>query len=374
MGLRLAVDGREWAAGTRTGIGRYLETSLRGLLEAGPGWEYTVFLGSSGEERLQAPPISYARLSPGPAPWVDQVVLPRRILREGADVFFSPYVKMPWRVPCPSAVTIHDLFPLTLPPEEGGLSRPGRLRLRLYAGLSISRADAIITVSEASARDIRKLFDPDPARLHVIPEGVDPRFFDDAPRGDIRPLERAGIETPYLAALTNFQPHKNIEVLLDAWSRVEEKTGEALLVLAGEGPRREELMRESEGRAGAARIRWPGRMGDEELAVLYRHAAALLQPSFAEGFGLPVAEAMACGTAVVVSDRGSLPEVVGGAGIVLDPGDVEGWADTMVRLVRDVPARKELGREARERAEVFRLDRAAAALHRILEGLPQRDR
>jgi len=367
MSLRVAVDGREWVEGARTGIGRYLETALRGLAELRPEWECRVLLGSSGEERLALPGLSYLRLPSGPTPWVDQVVLPRRLRAIAPDVFFSPYVKMPWRTPCPSAVTIHDLFPLTLPPEEGGLAWPGRLRLRLYTARSLARAKAVITVSEASARDIRELFDPDPGRLHVIPEGVDPLFFGEEGTEDAGRRERMGLEAPYLAAVSNFQPHKNIGLLLEAWSRAAEETGDSLLVLAGEGPRREMLMRAIEGRPGADRLRWPGLLEEEDLPVLYRNARALLQPSFAEGFGLPVAEAMACGTPVVVSDRGSLPEVVGEAGVVLSPHQADAWSHTMVRMLKDEDYRERNAAAASSRAERFHPRRAAGGLAGVLE-------
>ena len=363
MGLRLAVDGREWVRGKRTGIGRYLETMLGGLLEVRPGWEIILFLGPDGEERVDAPAITSRRLPSGPTPWVDQVALPRGLRRAGAEVFLSPYLKMPWRAPCPAAVTIHDLFPLTLPPGEGGLPWPGRLRMRLTAALSTARADAVVTVSDSSARAIREELGPAEEKLHVSPEGVAP-FFYEAP-GD----EVAGPGSPYVMALSNFQPHKNIEILLRAWEGASQQVQDALLVLAGDGPRRHRLQAEWADRPGGDRVRWPGTLGDEELRGLYRGACALLQPSFSEGFGLPVAEAMACGTPVVVSDRGCLPEVAGEAGRILDPGDAEGWLGAMVRLLEDKEERSRLGQAAASRAERFRPGRAASELAEVLEGL-----
>lgn len=367
MSLRLAVDGREWVEGVRTGIGRYLETALRGLAEVRPEWDCRVLLGPSGEERLVLPGLSYLRLPAGPTPWVDQVVLPRHLRAIAPDVFFSPYVKMPWRAPCPAAVTIHDLFPLTLPPEEGGLAWPGRLRLRLYTALSLARARAVITVSEASAREIQELFDPDPARLHVIPEGVDPLFFGEGSTEEDGWRGRMGLEASYLAAVSNFQPHKNTGLLLEAWSRAAEETGDSLLVLAGEGPRREMLMRTIEGRPGADRVRWTGLLEEDDLPVLYRNARALLQPSFAEGFGLPVAEAMACGTPVVVSDRGSLPEVVDEAGVILSPHQADAWSRAMVRMLKDEDYRERYAAAASSRAERFHPRRTAEGLAGLLE-------
>jgi alpha-1,3-rhamnosyl/mannosyltransferase len=191
----------------------------------------------------------------------------------------------------------------------------------------------------------------------VTPYGVEERFHPAEP--DPERLERElGVSSPYVLTVGTVEPRKNLAGTLRVFERVQAEFPEHSLVLAGgrgwKGGSFEQALA-----ATQARVVRPGYVSDEQLVRLYSGADCFLYPSFGEGFGFPVLEAMACGTPVVASDRGSLPEIVVDAGMLLDPLDEAGLAGALAALL-DSPARRaELSRRGRERAGQFSWERCA---------------
>jgi glycosyltransferase involved in cell wall biosynthesis len=349
--MRIDVDAREWVRGRQTGIGRYLETMLRRAGETRPQWQWTLYLQADGEQRLESERIEYVELPGGPTPLVDQIHIPRRLRRNPPDLFFSPYQKGPWSAPCHVIVVVHDMHPLVLPPRWGGLHGPGRRWFYWYTRRSVKKAARVVTVSRASARDIEEYLHIPKEKMTVIHESVDPVIGES--RRSLEILNQLELRGPYLLAVGHLRPHKNQETLLKAWARVEERPEDARLVVVGSGPDRERLRAVAEEQRVEERTVWIDHAGDEMLSALYQEATALLQPSIIEGFGLPVLEAMASGTPVVVSSGGSLPEVVADAAPVVAPQDVDGWAVEMSRMLRDPGYRDSWKGRAIERAGAF---------------------
>lgn len=289
----------------------------------------------------------------------------RRLLRwHGACLYHSPYYLMPFAPGTPSVVTCYDLIPLTVP----GLFAPARrLAFRTAHALAFRAAAAVVVPSEATRRDVARLFPAHAAKLHVIPIGWE---FDGAPADGTTPgREPSGIEGPFVLSVGSNKPHKNLGVLLDAWSRVIEgrrgATARPRLVLAG--PR--DPRYQDPGGAGAAkadRLRQDGDMvslgpvSDARLASLYRDARLFVFPSRAEGFGLPVLEAMGHGAPVVCSRIDALVELCGASGAAFCPaGDAAALAATIDRLLDDPDERARLAGAGRERAAAFPWSRAS---------------
>ena len=255
----------------------------------------------------------------------------------------------PWRSNRPSVLTIHDLRPLVLP-ETLGRAHGAYLRARL--GPSVRQASVVTTPSAFVRETVIDLLGADPDRVKVVSA---PLFASHAaPR---RSTGAQGLHFLYPAITA---PHKNHRTLLEAFAKVIAVRDGAVLVLTGAaGPAEGDVASAIEELGLTNSVRRLGRVPTEELDALFRDAVALVYPSTYEGFGLPLAEAMAVGCPVIASDRTALPEVVGGAGILLDPDDVDGWADAMLRLLDDEGLRTELIVAGKERVRSFSPEEAA---------------
>jgi alpha-1,3-rhamnosyl/mannosyltransferase len=215
-------------------------------------------------------------------------------------------------------VTLNDVMPLERPEW---FTRVNVLHTRLVVRRLASAADALLVPSEFTRREVAAAWAIDPARIHVTPYGVDERFTPGEP--DDAQLERLGVRRPYLLTVGRLQPRKNVEAALDAFDRLAKAgTDHQLVVVGGRGWHDEPLLERVRTAAAGDRIVLTGRVDDDELVALYRGAGCFVFPSRFEGFGFPPLEAMACGTPVVSSDRTSMPEVVGDAGLLVDPDDV----------------------------------------------------
>lgn len=254
-------------------------------------------------------------------------------------------------------VTCHDVMPFTLP----GYHRTARERVVKQAFLrhslaGLRRADRVMAVSEFTAREATRLFDLPPHLVTVVPNMV---------RRVFRPLEQAAAEAalataglvvpsgPRVLSVGHAGPYKNLAFLI----RVMAQPGlrEATLIRVGRLTEQERALATNLG--VAERIVYAGGVSDEVLTALYGAADVLAQPSRAEGFGLPVIEAMACGLPVVVSDGGALPEVAGDAGIVVPLGGeatVERFAEAMEALIFDTALRERVRQQGLARASLFR--------------------
>jgi glycosyltransferase involved in cell wall biosynthesis len=248
--------------------------------------------------------------------------LPRRAATVGADVLACPMpLAPPRRAGVPVVLTINDGIPWDHPEW---LTRAHALHARLVLAPAARAAARVLVPSEHTReRVLANVRGLDEDRVVVTPYGVDPRFTPGpGPDG-----------TPYLLAVGTLQPRKNLEAALRAFERLD---GEHRLVVVGaRGWRDDELLARVERSPAAKRIELRGRVSDDQLLALYRGAACLLYPSRAEGFGFPPLEAMACGTPVVCTAAGSLPEVTGDAAQVVDPDDAAGLADAVRRVLAD---------------------------------------
>jgi glycosyltransferase involved in cell wall biosynthesis len=253
-------------------------------------------------------------------------------------------------------VTVHDVSFLHNP----GWFRSGRaLYYRHGVARSVRLAKRVIAVSQATANDLVERLNVPSERVDVVPNGVGESFrpVGDAVRNEV--CERYGLPEAFLLYVGTLEPRKNLARLIQAWSSVAGQCPHHLVLAGREGWGVGSIRRAAAGSPHAERIRFLGHVPVEDLPALYGAAAASLYPSLFEGFGLPVLEAMACGTPVLTSKVSSLPEVAGEAALSVDPTDVEAISEGILRLLTDQELRRSLKEKGTARAAEFSWRRTA---------------
>jgi len=371
VSLRVGINARHLSLPEMRGVNRYTLNLLRELSRTGEV-ELILFTDRSVHSMFHGhfPFEEVCFTSAREVIW-EQWDLPRRLRDAKIDIFHAPSNRgLPWLRACRYVLTIHDIIeniPSLLP------ARPIKSRLRqTYADFaSVRRAHAILTVSEHSKRDICRHWRLAPDRVVVTYEGCDRRFYERVTAEAIDGVcHRLGLPSRYLLYLGGFDRKKNVNGLLRGYaltSRAEVPD----LVLAGE-KKWEFAATESlalELNCGE-RVLFPGVMPDCDLPALYQGALAFIYPSLYEGFGLQLVEAMASGVPVVASNRTSVPEVLGGAGLLFDPEKPEEIAERLRQVSLDAALRERLRRAGAARAAEFSWSRTAretlAVYHRVL--------
>jgi len=220
------------------------------------------------------------------------------------------------------------------------------------------RAAEIITVSEYSRQDICATYGIAPERITVTPEAVAAQFAPITSASELQNVRRKyGIERDYLLALGSIQPRKNLVRLIEAYAYLRESHPSRelpLLVIAGKRAWLEnEVFRVAKTSAASRDVIFTGYVPDSELPALYSGALCFIYPSYFEGFGLPPLEAMKCGTPVIAGNRTSLPEVIGDAGILIDPYDQKDLASAIANLIFNKELRRDLSARGLVRARAF---------------------
>lgn len=332
------------------GISRYLRYLLTELARNPGQHEYTIFV--NGPETSARLGVHHPQLTFVPATWSEakpttrvaweQITLPSLIRQRGIQVLHSPANVLPEFLPraCASVVTLHDLAFLRMPEV---LTRSRRVYHRTFTVRSLRRASAIIAVSRCTAQDLTELLGIPPRRITTVYPCIDERFSQPVAETELEAFRtRHGLEDGYVLYLGTLEPRKNIPTLLDAYARLRQMTGTRIkLVLAGgKGwlydmifSRVQQLGLENE-------VHFPGFVSDAEQPLWYHAAAAFAYPSLYEGFGIPVAEALACGTPVVTSTISSLPEAGAGLALIVDPHNVEALAEALQKALNDASLRE----------------------------------
>ncbi|MCL4266211.1 MAG: glycosyltransferase family 4 protein [Anaerolineae bacterium] len=304
------------------GIGRYVSNLARAM---------AVELQTSEELVLL---VDSVRLSPWPLPpvseQIQQVVtavspfslsqqwqIPRLLRQHGAAVYHSPFYLMPYRPGLSTILTVHDLIPQLFPTY---FSVRTRLLSEITTRLALRCADHLIVDSVATRQDVLQRYAIKPERVTAVPLAPDPRFTPQS-AADVQRI-RAQYQLPanYVLYLGINKPHKNLVQLVEAWTAVHPSSVTLVIAGAWDGRYPEARERTQQLAAGEA-IRFIGPVADADLPGLYSGAHFFIFPSLYEGFGLPVIEAMACGTAVITSHVSSLPEVAGEAALYVNPHD-----------------------------------------------------
>jgi glycosyltransferase involved in cell wall biosynthesis len=274
--------------------------------------------------------------------------------RHPVDLLHVQYTAPPF-APCPVVTTIHDLAFEHLPET---FNRRSWMQLRLTVRRTARRAAHIITVSDYSRGDISRTYGIDPDRITVTPEAAPPHFAPITNETELRRIrESYGIQRDYILSLCSIQPRKNLVRLIEAYSCLRGVSPEGKLpqlVLAGKrGWLDNETFRAAERNALGRDILFTGYVPEQDLVGLYSGAICFVYPSYFEGFGLPVVEAMQCGVPVIAGNRTSLPEIVGEAGLLFDPFDTKALVKALTRVTDDSAYRAVLRTKGLERAKDF---------------------
>ncbi len=246
----------------------------------------------------------------------------------GADIVHTPVLLVPPKKQTPLIVTVFDLTFLLFPQHHTRY-----VRLLMASGLrrAVKEADAFLAISENTKRDLVRLSGVSADRVHVTPLAADARF---APTQDSKMLARYGIKAPYALYVGTLEPRKNISMLLRAFAALDDR--ETTLVLAGaKGWMYDEMFATLEQLHLRERVKTIGFVANEDLPALYSQAQVFVYPSLFEGFGLPILEAMQCGTPVITTNVSSIPEVAGEAAILLAPDDIAGLTQALRRVLSE---------------------------------------
>lgn len=341
------------ATGYRSaGINWYIYHLLQHLPETDPEIDYTVFMSEKRYEGVPGIRLQVSRLPTHRPPvrilW-EQAAQPWAVRQAGLDLIHGPAFVGPQASSCPSVITIHDLS-FQLYPEN---FRPlNRLYLQTFTRQSVRRARRVIAVSDSTKRDLVRTYDLAPAKIDVIHHGRDASF---------RPLPadqvaafRAREDLPerFCLFVGTLEPRKNIVCLVEAYAQLPADSPPLILV-GGKGWLYDEIFGRVEALGLGNRVRFAGYVAADDLPWWYNAAELFVYPSLYEGFGLPPLEAMACGTPVIASTASSLPEVVGYAGLLVDPADAGALAEAMAQVLADPELRGRMREAGLARARAF---------------------
>jgi len=361
----VGVDVREWQGDRRTGIGRFLEEFLRVAHGARPKDRFLLFGNAGTRTRVRGDNVAFTCLPECWTPWWDQVTLPRSLRRDGADLFYSPYIKAPLAARVPVVNTVHDLtFFVRADYNRRRRDLILNVPFRIFCRAVVKRSAATVVDSAASGRDVERFLGADPAKVKVVPLATSPAFRPDADRAvDAAVLARFGLSPGYVLYVGGFWPHKNLPQVIRAHAALPDALRRRHpLILAG-GPSSAAADRLV--KTGAARELGP--VPDAELPALYRGAALFVFPSHYEGFGLPVLEAMASGAPVLSSTAAALLELTGGAAQHVGAEDDAGWREALQALLEDPARREALATAGRARAAAFSPERMTSSILAVLD-------
>jgi len=368
--MKVGIDIREVRAGRMTGIGRYTLNFLRHVAGNGAGHTFYLYSDHDASAIIDGDMFVHRALSAACRVCFDSFTLGRAAQADGVDVFYSPFVKAPLNSGAPVVNTVHDLTSLRLT-EYRGLKRMLYHAMFSWRGRRVcKRAAFVTTVSEHSKQDIVELWGVPADKVRVVHNVVSEHLGPGVAMATVDEARRTyNIDGPYVLYVGNFGPHKNVGRLIGAFAKLPEALrAESSLVLAGSRDAFQDALRERAQSAGIAdRVNFAGFVPDEDLHALYAGASLFAMPSLYEGFGLPPLEAMACGAPVAVANASSLPEVVGDAGVLFEPRDVDSICAALESVLSNEAFAAELRDKSLARAEMFRPEHVMPKLVALLE-------
>jgi glycosyltransferase involved in cell wall biosynthesis len=356
--MRIGIDAR-LVYYSQAGIGQYILHLVNGLAEIDQETEYVLLQSRKDDTTiLEQPNFRRVSLWTPSHHRLERYSLNVELMRLGLDVLHSPDFIPPHRPSCKSVITVHDLafilYPHFLTKESA----------RYYGHIdqAVRWTDHIISVSESTKRDTIQHLGVPEDKITVVYEAANPIFRPidrELARSQVR--DRHGIDGPFILFVSTIEPRKNVPTLLRGlWQLLECYKEDVRLVLAGgKGWLYEDAFAVVDELALGDRAHFVGRVSSDDLLHLYNAAEMLAHPAFYEGFGLPPLEAMACGLPVIVSNVASLPEVVGDAGLLIDPHDVDELTVGMWRILNDDELRGEMRDKGLRQAARFSWTRAA---------------
>ena len=352
--LRAAIDGRDLLR-KRTGVVNHTLHLARELTTAHPSAVIVYADQPASADELPPPEVPLRRLRAPPILW-KHLALPLALARDRVSVFHSPTGTLPLLAVCPQVVTIHDLFAAVEP--RWFATRMG-WQLRTTQRRAARSATAVIAVSECTRRDLVERYSVAPERIRVVYNGLDHTRFRPLTVDPEAVARRFGLRHPFILCVGSLMPWRNATRLLRAAARLDYG-----LLFVG----RDIWGTDQTARLAAERgwdwAKFAGYVSDADLPELYAAARVFAYPSLYEGFGIPPIEAMACGTPVVASTAGALPEVLGDAALLVDPYDEDALTAALQAAAED---RGVLRQRGLDRAARYTWQRAASETWSVYE-------
>lgn len=359
------------------GIGRLTRELIAALAQCSSSHHYRLFVAGAARSDLPNPP------GPGFS-WHPTSFTPRTLARiwhrarlpvpveaftGRIDLFHATDFTLPPTLPrTKTLLTVHDLSFVRVPQTA---SPSLKAYLDAVVPRSVRRAHHVLADSQATKDDLIDLYGVAPEKITVVLSGVDSHFQraeDLAKRAAVRAKYGIG-DKPYIFAIGTVQPRKNYARLIQALAQVRTLHDVILVIAGGKGWLEDEMYRTLDALNMRQHVRLIGFADDDDLPTLYSEACCLAFPSLYEGFGLPILEAMACGTPVLTSNVSSMPEAAGDAAMLVDPRDTEAIIHALMKLVADSPTREQLIERGFAHVKHFTWGRSAAQLADIYEGI-----
>ncbi len=345
----------------RAGIHHYIAQLLRHMAQSDGHFDFTVYCNSpqalTGVDlRLVSSPMPTARPL-GRIMW-EQLIWPMSAWHHQLDLLHSMAFVSPYASTRPSVVTVYDLSFIHHPEQ---FPRLRRAYLTGQTRRSCRSARRVVTISESGRGDVHRQFGVPLERIDVVSPGVDDRHH---PRPAVVVEEfrrQKGLPQRFLLHVGTLQPRKNIPMLVDAFADLADDES-ALVLAGGKGWMYDEIFDRVRARGVEERVRFPGYVPDDELPLWYNAASALVFPSYYEGFGMPVLEAMACGTPVIAAETSALPEAAGDAALLFNPRDKEALRERMAAVLDDPSLAAKMRQEGLVQAARYSWPRAARAM------------
>jgi len=357
--VQITIDAR-MILNHQTGIGRYISGLTQGFQQVNSGDQITFLIQDQLSSKHPIRDLAGKNLILQEIPFQQMdirawLTIPRLVRQTKPDLFHYPHFDLPWTTPEPIVITIHDLKYLSQPEFFKKFRFLKRLTYRLMMRVSIQRANHIITDSQNTARDLENIFSINTKKISTIHLGVEGKFFERKPVSRINQfLKSLQIEQPFFLYVGERRPHKNINALIKAFAQFLNRQPYFHLVIVGKSyqdyKEPEQIVTEFDLKNSVYFI---DHINDNDLQTLYQAATAFISLSHYEGFGLPALEAMASQTPVIVSNNTSFPEVVGDAGILIPPNDINQAVKAMLQITSNDNYRQDLIERGIKRARTF---------------------
>ena len=366
--MRIGIDARFVTHPQRGGFKTYTENLIAALAQVDHQNEYVLYLDRPPQPQTTLPewPNFSTRIVPGKLPllgmvWREQIGLGRQVAQDRLDVFHSPCLTAPLNLACRSVVTIHDMIWHSPGKFSRGNTWSAQRQLmetyyRLIPQLAVRRASAIIAVSHAAKLDLVEQLKVDANRVFVTHEAAKECFrqIDDQVQISLA-CDKYQLPPQFILAIGSADPRKNIKTLAQAYASLpaELQAVYPLVIVWTHSFLADELTSHIELLGLMDRVHFLEHVPDEDLVLLYNAAALFAFPSLYEGFGLPLLEAMACGTPIIAANNSSIPEVTGEAALLVGAQDASTLTNLMIQALTDQALRSALIRKGLERAAGF---------------------
>jgi len=354
--MRIAIDASRTTAARITGTEHYALQLIRGIIQHNTRHQLDLYFRDIPPQNLFTDSeFVYYHVIPFKRAWT-HLRFAAAIWQIRPDVTFVPAHTLPFLFPGKALVTVHDLGYKHFPEAH---TRASRLYLDLTTRYSAKRATQILADSQATADDLNRFYRTPHDKISVVYPGVDA-----PPIHEVDVHAKYGLPERYFLFIGTLQPRKNIARIVQAYARYQQQHDDpaALVLAGGKG-----WLFDESWIANTKNVYLPGYVDEADKGALYANAVALVFPTLFEGFGFPVLEAMHCGTPVIASTTSSLPELVGDAGLQVDPEDTKAIAEAMIKLDTDATLRELLVQKAYQQVKAFNWDHSARQTLQIME-------